>query len=141
MPLPKIYSPTTVVLPAQEEKVVPAVPEKNYPDSYLVNLNISPPNAESVQRMTVTFRPYNYATGEIYPNNDKNVTLVVSNILTEAARSTMVAQTMGAVVQTASLLLKESNLQKQLKAAKTDEEKAAIQTELDATKQTLGITS
>lgn len=134
MGLPPIYAPETVMFPGM------ILEEKTYPQSFLAHLLVTEPNKDSVQRLLVSYRPYNYSTGDIYPDRTKDKTLLVEDLELEAKRVPLLGQAMYYVVLSASLLLQEKTLIEQINALPDGPDKEAKQAELTQIRTNLGIT-
>jgi len=107
MALPKIYNPSPVEQPATEAKT--------YPDSYLHRLVVKP-NRDGTQTLVAVFRPYNYASGELYPGIDRDVELTVDDLMAEAAATPLLGQAVGAIIQVGSLMLERRTLDARIAA-------------------------
>lgn len=133
MPLPQIFNPAPLVVAAVDVQTIPAQPEKTYPDSFLLSMNMHYP------RMVCTFRPYNYATGDVYPKDDKDFVLQIQNVGAEAARSTLFAQVMGGIVVTGDLQIREKTLLSKIEGETDPDAKAALEVTLAAVRTSLGV--
>ena len=109
-----------IVLP--EPVVIPAVPEKRYDEAYIVNLWLDTLDPTGVaQPLTITLRPYNQDTAEVFPDGSRDVQHKIDNVWQEAARVPLFAQVMGGIVTVTSLLVQERSLQTRLAALAEDE--------------------
>jgi hypothetical protein len=133
MSLPPIYSSQTVIYPETTTL------EKSYPDNYLTHLLVTEPNSYGVQRLLVVYRPYNYSTGDIYPDRTKDQVLPISDLMSEAIRAPLLAQAIYYVVQSASLLLQEKTLVEQILLMSEGEDKEIKKAELSTIRTSLGI--
>jgi hypothetical protein len=135
--LPRIISDEPVVVPA-----IPAVDVQNYPDLYLTELNLSTGNSATEQTISVGFRPYNYDTKQLAQNPmnpmmpfpmypQKNIHPI--NVWEEAARSTLFAQAMGAVVYYTTLKYQEETLLAQEQTEEVVVQLAAVRTQMGVT--------
>lgn len=132
MPLPKIDNPAPVVIPPVEAKT--------YDAAHIVGLTLDEPVGDGRQQLRVMFRPYNYDTGELYPNRSQDQPLVIWDVWAEAARNPLFAQAMGGIVQVGALLLKERHLVHAIPEA-TEESRPALEAELSAVRLAMGITA
>ena len=138
--LPRIFNPSPVVIPGIPEQVIPATPDELYPDSYIMKMEVSPPDSvDGHQSLTVTFRPYNYDTHKIYPNTDKDMSILINNIWTESMRSPVFAQIMGGIIVVASAELQMFVLNHLISITTNPVELAALKAELVAVKEAMGI--
>ena len=117
---------------------VPAVEAQSYPDYYLTDLVVSTGATALNQSVTVSFHPYNYETKALAPLNfdfcQQRKVIHNINLWEEAARSTLFAQAMGAVIMYATLKLQEDTLLNkitQLRAPFDTEIPEEIQTAMD----------
>jgi hypothetical protein len=132
--LPRIISDTPLTTPA-----IQAVDAQTYPDLYLTELNLSTGSSSTDQTIHVGFRPYNYDTKQLAPNQmnpmqpfpmypQKNVQSI--NVWEEAARSTLFAQAMGAVVYYTNLKFQEETLLAQEQTEEVVTQLAVIRTQM-----------
>lgn len=102
MPLPIIENPNPVV--------TPAVAERQYNESYLVELRLSTPTSDgTVQPLRAVYRPYEYATQTLYPSHEHDFTVTVENIWPLAVAHPLTAQVVGGLI---AVLTLEENLRK-----------------------------
>lgn len=88
----KHIEPTSpIVIPAEQEKVIPATTEKVLTKYWLRRLNINSPSPTQPTLMFATLVPYDESTGELY--EDKKVQLVLNDIVGMAADDSQLATT------------------------------------------------
>jgi hypothetical protein len=127
MPLPRIEAITPVILPPTDQK--------EYPDlfiSYLRMIRLS----GTEMKLDMQLSPYNWDTSEFGPGNGVNFS--IKDVFAEAARVPLLGHVMGGIVQLSGLLLKEKDLISKIALA-SEEDKPALQTELDAVRTALGM--
>jgi hypothetical protein len=94
--LPFIPNPIPLIIPATTESV--------YNESYIVGFTVQTLNVDATkQPLTVTFRPYNYATKQIYPGTDHDKTEFFDNIWDLVYAHPLAAQVIGGLVVVFSL--------------------------------------
>lgn len=100
MPLPQIPNPNPVV--------TPAVAERQYNESYLVELRLSTPTSDgTVQPLRAVYRPYEYATQTLYPSHERDFEVCFENIWPLAMAHPLTAQVVGGLI---TVLTLEQNL-------------------------------
>lgn len=127
MPLPRIEAITPVILPPTDQK--------EYPDLFISHLKIIRLSG-TLMKLNIDLSPYNWELAEFGPGNGVNFS--IKDVFAEAARVPLFAQVMGGIVQLSGLLLKEKDLVSKIAAA-SEENKPALQTELDAVRTALGM--
>lgn len=127
MPLPRIEAITPVILPPTDQK--------EYPDLFIrkwLMMRLS----GTLMKLDIDLSPYNWDLAEFGPGNGVNFS--IKDVFAEAARVPLFAQVMGGIVQLSGLLLKEKDLVSKIAAA-SEENKPALQAELDAVRTALGM--
>ena len=124
-----------------EPVVIPAVPERRYDEAYIVNLWLDTLDAAgSAQPLTITLRPYNQDTAELFQDGSRDVQHAIGNVWAEAARVPLFAQVMGGIVTVTSLLVQERSLAAKLAGmADDDPGRAAVAGELAAVHSAMGM--
>jgi hypothetical protein len=126
--LPQIVSPTPVTVPAV------SIPEKTYPDLYLMNLQVTT-TPQMDTKAIAHLRPYNYTTKELQPQC-RLQQFVIPNIWAEAVRVPLLAQVMGGIISVISGLIQEKDLVAKLAEDPTNE---TLLGQLAAVRTALGI--
>ena len=83
--------------------VIAATESKTYPDYYVFSISLNSPDSSGDQVMAINFRPYNYATKEMYTASDKDKQLQIAIIAT-AQTSSLFAQGLGSIVAAVGML-------------------------------------
>lgn len=110
MALPTIPNPTPVI--------IPAVAEITYESAYIVCFSMGTSDAAgNIQPLSVTFRPYAYATQQLYPDNTKDFARDYPNAWVLAAAHPLAAQAIGGLVQVFALELQLGEAEKAVAAA------------------------
>jgi hypothetical protein len=112
--------------------------EQTFADYTVVGLNVSEPDSLGDQQLEIDYRPYNYDTKEVYADNSLDSKLVFS-LYTEAARSTLVAQTLGAIITVVGLLKQEKELEYAISQLDEGSEKTELESDLEDVQTDLGI--
>lgn len=130
MPLPRIQ--------AKKATVIPAVAEKVYPDKYIVALGISR-EPSGKQPCEVLLQAYNYDTKELCESPDAVERFQLSDIWSEAARSTVFAQVMGGLVNVVMLMYQERAAREKVYSLPAGKERDEAITQLHQMQEALGI--
>ena len=129
--LPPIYNPNPISIPASEQQ--------DFPDNYIMRLEVASPAENGEQPLRVIFRPYDHTTGKLYPTNKYDQSMITPNIFERAAASTLWANVLGGLVTCASLENHKQSLINQIAAlAADDPNKATLEAELATVKADLG---
>ena len=130
--LPDIFNPQPVTIPAQDEKT--------YPNGWCREYHCFT-NQDGTMSLRATIRPYNKATGELYPKSDRDYEIFIKDIFVEVARVAMFAQLMGLTLTCLGLGIQERHLIEQINGLDPDtqaDQIAALQAELSQVETTMG---
>jgi len=124
-------------IPADTPVNIPSRAAKTYPDVFITDFRIGY-NGDGTQPATVIFRGYNYDTKELAPEMARNA-IQIKNIWTEVARSPVVADALGRLVNAISLLYRERNLREQLRRTDKGSDRDRLITRFNNVQTLLGI--
>ena len=119
--------------------VIPAIPEKTYPNLYCREFYVYPPNEEKKQILNSISRPYNKELGEMYPFEDRDYQFVIGDIFAEAERVPLFKQVLGGLLTCVNLGIAEKDLIEKISKLEDGEAKDALSYELTQVHAAMGI--
>lgn len=132
MTLPSLSATDPVIIPAQEAIT--------YDNSYLVQLQIDPPDAQDKQPVTCIFRPYNRDKQLLYPNTDKDKTLKIGDIYTLMAQATSIVNSIVDLLEKINIIYLLTALEFRLMNTEvSDEAYSTLREEISKIKESLGV--
>jgi len=123
--------PDLPAIEANEAVTVAAVPEKTFPNWFNTLMVVRPVKDNA----RIEFRPYNFATKELYPKTDKDLSMTTSEFFEYVGARPTLAQAMGLLTIELGKVAKETELTNAidaLKAGAGDPIDPAVQTQIDA---------
>jgi len=134
MTLPSLSTTDPVTIPAQEAIT--------YENSYLVQLQIDPPNVQGKQSVTCIFKPYNRERQLLYPNADKDKVLKIGDIYTLMAQATCLINPLGDLLQKINTIYNLTVLEyKLMNTEVSDEAYSTLREEISVIKESLGVST
>lgn len=115
------------------------IPAEVYNDLFILGLKIITMDDLS-QSVSVRLQNYNYDTQKLSPNPEDSNSLFIPNLMQEAARVPLLAQTAGMLIYTTGLLYQEKELKRLIqKAIENGEPTTDIEAQLADVQAAMGI--